>query len=87
MMEPSETITPRHAIARVEALAAASCGPLGTVHFEFIPLPEGNDIKSNWDLAFRPAPSNPDALDEAKAKAIQLAVERVRVEYPMVRWP
>lgn len=86
-MQMSQTITPKHAIARVKELAASTCGPIGVVNFEFIPLAEQAGAEANWDLAFRPAPSNRHAIDALKAKLIQLAVERVRAEYPIVRWP
>lgn len=86
-MEPRKTITPRQAIARVQELAQANFGPIGAVNFEFVPLAEGVDVAPNWNLTFRAAPANRQALDSRRRRAIQLAVEQVRADHPRVRWP
>lgn len=82
-----QTITPRQAIARVQELAASMHGPLGIVHFEFIPLPEDADTKANWDLAFRAAPTDPGFSSGHREIAIRRAIADVRAAYPMIRWP
>lgn len=82
-----QTITPRQAIARVKELATAMHGPIGVVHFEFIPLAETADTKANWDLAFRAAPTDPGTFGGRRERAIRRAIADVRAAYPMIRWP
>ena len=82
-----KAITPTEAIDRVKQLATAEYGPIGVMNFEFIPLPEAPGLPANWDLAFRAAPADADAVTYRRLQAIQHAVERVRAENPTVRWP
>lgn len=82
-----QTITAKQAIARVQELAAASYGPLGAINFEFVPLPEDANNRANWDLVFRPSPSNPEGPNLRRRDAIQRAIDQVRAAYPQVRWP
>ena len=86
-MDMSRTLTPTEAIARVKELATAEYGPIGVMNFEFIPLPEAPGVPVNWDLAFRAAPADTEAVSYRRIRAIHIAVERVRADYPMVRWP
>lgn len=86
-MDTLQTITPKQVIAHVQELAAVEHGPIGIVHFEFIPLPDGPGIKANWDLAFRAAPADTEALTDRRAKAIARAIAEVRAAFPRVRWP
>lgn len=86
-MDTLAIITPKLVIDRVQELAAANYGPIGLVHFEFIPLPDGPNARANWDLAFRPAPADPDMLSDIRIKAIQRAIAEVRAMCPQVRWP
>lgn len=86
-MDTLTIVTPKLVIDRVQEVAAATYGPIGLVNFEFIPLPDGPDVRTNWDLAFRPAPADPEMLSEVRVKAIQRAIAEVRATYPRVRWP
>ncbi len=86
-MDTLATITPKMVIDCVQEVAAATYGPIGLVHFEFIPLPDDPSAPANWDLAFRPAPADPDMLSEIRVRAIQRAIAEVRAMYPRVRWP
>lgn len=86
-MDTLQIITPRLVIERVQEVAAATYGPIGLVNFEFIPLPDGPAAQPNWDLAFRPAPADPDMLSAVRVRAIQRAISEVRAMHPRVRWP
>jgi hypothetical protein len=86
-MDTFTTITPKLVIDRVQEVATATYGPIGLVNFEFIPLPEDPDTRTNWDLAFRPAPADPDMLSDIRIRAIERAIAEVRAIYPQVRWP
>lgn len=82
-----QTVTPRQAIARVQELATAVYGPLGAINFEFIPLPDEPSGKPNWDLVFRPSPSDAEGPNALRSTAIQRAIDQVKAAYPKVRWP
>lgn len=86
-MDTLQTITPRQVIAHVQELATVEYGPIGVVNFEFIPLPDGVGAKANWDLAFRAAPADTEALTDRRAEAIERAIAQVRAAFPRVRWP
>jgi len=86
-MDTLQTITPRQVIAHVQELATADCGPIGVVNFEFIPLADGVGVKANWDLAFRAARADTEALDDRRARAIARAIAQARADFPRVRWP
>lgn len=86
-MDTLQIITAKLVIERVQEVAAATYGPIGLVNFEFIPLPDGPATQPNWDLAFRPAPADPDMLSEIRVRAIQRAIAEVRATYTRVRWP
>ncbi|MBS1165670.1 MAG: hypothetical protein H6R00_1695 [Proteobacteria bacterium] len=86
-MDTLQTITPKQVIAHVQALAAVDYGPIGIMHFEFIPLPDGPGIKANWDLAFRAAPADTETRTDQRARAIERAIAEVRTAFPRVRWP
>ncbi|PKR88396.1 hypothetical protein CXZ10_15370 [Pleomorphomonas diazotrophica] len=82
-----QTITPKQAITLVQQLAATNYGPIGPINFEFIPLREDGGAQANWDLAFRPSPSNAEPPSARRRAAIQRAIAEVRATHPQIRWP